>query len=489
MSLELSHQQTCNRLLDIQDELERLNRKDTLDNEDETHWADLMGETVELDAHRRKLERADDLARARMAADVKARRGVRLERGSDEMDKDPIGEPDSIEFNRSGSPWDLSEMRMGLTRFDRARELHTRALDAIEQAPGMSAESREVATRIVDDWDNKKGELAERVLALSDPDYLSAFMKIAPTFNYGSEGFTDNERAAFSRAMSLTDAAGGFLVPFQLDPNVIMTSAGVYNDIRMISRKVQAVGDVWNGVSAGAVAWSFDAEAAAVSDDAPTFAQPSITVRTARGFVPISLEAFQDAANVTSEVGTLLAEGKDILEATVFITGAAGSNQPIGLVTALTGTASVVASATTDTFAIADVYNVYGALPGRHRRRASWLANNLIYSRVRQFDTQGGAGLWTTLGNDRPPGLIGRDVYEAESMDGTITALADNLVLIFGDFSNYVIADRIGMTVEFIPNLFDTSTGRPTGQKGWFAYYRVGADSVNDDAFRMLNVT
>jgi HK97 family phage major capsid protein len=73
-------------------------------------------------------------------------------------------------------------------------------------------------------------------------------------------------------------------------------------------------------------------------------------------------------------------------------------------------------------------------------------------------------------------------------MDGTITALADNLIAIFGDFSNYVIADRIGMTVEFIPQLFG-SNGRPTGQKGWFAYARHGADSVNDAAFRVLNVT
>ena len=32
-------------------------------------------------------------------------------------------------------------------------------------------------------------------------------------------------------------------------------------------------------------------------------------------------------------------------------------------------------------------------------------------------------------------------------------------------------------------------TFRPTGQRGWYAYYRVGADVVNASAFRMLNVT
>jgi HK97 family phage major capsid protein len=74
-------------------------------------------------------------------------------------------------------------------------------------------------------------------------------------------------------------------------------------------------------------------------------------------------------------------------------------------------------------------------------------------------------------------------------MDGVINAIAENYVLVVGDFSNYVIADRIGMTVEFIPNLFDPTTARPTGQKGWFAYYRVGANVVNVGGFRLLNVT
>jgi HK97 family phage major capsid protein len=55
-----------------------------------------------------------------------------------------------------------------------------------------------------------------------------------------------------------------------------------------------------------------------------------------------------------------------------------------------------------------------------------------------------------------------------------------------GDFRNYVIARRGGMTVEFIPHLFDVTDNRPTGQRGWFAYARIGGNSVNDLAFRLL---
>ena len=41
---------------------------------------------------------------------------------------------------------------------------------------------------------------------------------------------------------------------------------------------------------------------------------------------------------------------------------------------------------------LADVYTLQGSLPARYRSNASWLANNLIYNKVRQFDTAGGAG-------------------------------------------------------------------------------------------------
>jgi HK97 family phage major capsid protein len=74
-------------------------------------------------------------------------------------------------------------------------------------------------------------------------------------------------------------------------------------------------------------------------------------------------------------------------------------------------------------------------------------------------------------------------------MDGAIdpAATADNFVLLYGDFQHFVIADRIGTTVEFIPQLFGANR-RPTGQRGVLMWFRTGSDSVADNAFRVLNV-
>lgn len=485
----LTHSQSLARMKEIETELERLGGLDELTAEQEAEFADLRDTYKKVDLHRKQLERAADLAEIRAAASgvgggQTTSVGVGGGRGRSDYDRDAILEPDSIEDARFRNPWDLSEVRtFGRSEDEVATEFRARAESAIERMQGASDKVREAAQTILERADNPT-KLAQQILVTSSPEYLRGWSKLA--MDKGSM-LTPEEQ----RAMSLTDNAGGYLVPFQLDPTVIITSDGSVNDIRRAARTVVATGDVWNGVSAGQVSWSWDGEAAEVSDDTPTLAQPAITVHKAQGFVPISIEAFEDAANVTQEVGRLFAFGKDALEAAAFTTGAGnGSNQPVGIVTALAGTSSEINAAADDTFALADVYSLYGALPGRYRANASWLANNLIYSRVRQFDTSGGAGLWTTLGGGRPAELLGRPVLEAEAMDGTVTTsgAVSNYVAIFGDFSNYVIADRVGTRVEFIPHLFHTGNNRPSGQRGWYAYYRVGADSVNDAAFRMLDV-
>lgn len=469
---------TVGRMQDISVEITQLSSRDQLSDVESALFEQLTAEFDELEQSQTKMHRE---ARSRYIGKA-AVSGAHVHRG-DALDSDPISEPGSIENRTFNDPWNVEEMRMYPgDPVGRQDEFRARALSAIEKMQGTNDQRRKTMTEMVE----AHPHLAEQALITSSPDYLRYWAK---RLRYGQDYTpTPAEQGAVNRAMSLTDSAGGYLIPFQLDPTVIITSDGTFNDIRRAARTVVATGDVWNGVSSGAVAWSWDGEGVEASDDATTFAQPTVPIHKAVGFVPISIEALQDEANVTTEVGRLLAFGKDTLEATAFATGT-GTGQPTGIVTALTGGASVVASAGADTFAIGDVYATHDGLPARYRARGSWLANNLIYSLIRRFDTAGGAGLWARLGEGRPNTLIDRPAYEAESMDGTITALADNLVLIFGDFDNYVIADRVGMTVETIPHLFHTGANRPSGQRGFYAYYRVGADSVNDGGFSMLNVT
>lgn len=497
MGAELTHSQAVNRIKDLYDEIDRLRAKDEgngLNEEDQELFNELTREFEEVNEHRKALERKATAARVSavregLTREVIEGRNVKVDSGGD-YDVDAILEPDSVPAARFKNPWDLSEVRTYARSPEAlATELRARALSAVEKMAGANDGIRSAATRILEEFD-EGSKIARMCLATSSPEYMRAWTKMAK----GREStITQEERTALERAMSLTDNAGGYLVPFQIDPTVIISSNGSRNEIRRVARQVVATGDVWNGVSAGAVAWSWDSEGAQVSDDAPTFASPNVPIHKAAGFVPISIEAAQDAANVTQEIGRLLAVGKDILEAQAFATGT-GEGQPKGIVTALAGTAAEVDSAGDEVFAIGDVYALDSALPARFRANASWLANRGIYNLIRQFDTEGGAGLWERIGNGLPPNLLGRPALEAEAMASTIATGEDTLPLIYGDFEHYVIADRIGFTVEFIPHLFQQTTagtgfGRPTGQRGWYAHYRVGANVTLAGAFRMLKVT
>jgi len=479
---ELSPVATANRMGDIADEIRRVAKKDQLTTEDDTYLEELRSEFDELDDHRKKQERRALIARV----DTATNRPLASQRSHSarELDDDPFGEPDSV---RGGStfhnPHDESEMRTwGKTQNEIGSEYQSRAYSAIEKMVGTNDHRREAMTKIIAENDNDRGDLSKLALRTSNPAYVSAFVKASK----GRESeFTAKERAAVDavRAMSLTDSAGGYLVPFQLDPTVIITSDGSRNQIRQAARQVIATGDVWNGVSSGAVSWSWDAQAAEVSDDTTTFAQPTIPIYKAAGFVPISREALQDEANVAQEVGRLLAFGKDTLENTAFATGG-GSTEPIGIVTALSGAGTTGAGI--GTFTLPDVYTIDGTPASRYAGNGSWLMNRLVINLIRQFDTAGGAGLLARLGEGQPQQLLGRPLYEAEAMSSTVAA--GEFIAVFGDFDNYVIADRIGVTVDFIPHLFHTTSNRPSGSSGWYASYRVGADSVNDAAFALLEV-
>lgn len=476
---DLTLRAAMNQLKDLGDEIRRVSEKETLTEADETYLAELTEKFDEVNDHRKKLER--EALVERVSAVTK--NPLTSEKGhtpSRDLDDDPFGEPESIRDAKFSNPWNLDEVRRIGAPSEIAGEYRARAFSAIEQMAGTNDRRREVMTQILERYDTNDGKLSRQLLASSSPDYLRAFNKLA-------QGKGHSLSPAEQRAMSLTDTSGGYLVPFQLDPTVIITSDGSFNEVRNISRKVVATGDVWHGVSSGEVSWSFDSEASQVSDDSTTFAQPTINIYTARGFVPISREALMDEQNVAQEVGRLLAMGKDTLEATQFATGSGSA--PQGIVTALVASSpSVVVSATTNnSFVAADVYKLDEELPARYRFRASWLANRAIYNDIRQFDTSGGGALWERLSADVPPTLLGKRAYEAEAMDGAL-ATGDDYCLIFGDFDNFVIADRIGTTVDFIPHLFHTDNNRPSGQSGWYAFYRVGSDSVNDGAFRILKV-
>jgi HK97 family phage major capsid protein len=378
----------------------------------------------------------------------------------------------------------IEAVRSGFMGGDDMRRRAVSFVESIPESGYFGDSERAKALSLVDD----SPAIARHALLTGSPAYRSAFEKLIANPTSFPALLEDDEARAFRAAMSLTAANGGYLVPFTLDPTIILTNTGTANPFRSQANVKTITTDDWNGVTSAGVTAAWLAEGTEVSDNTPTFAQPSITAHKAAAWLFGSYEVLADSG-FASEVSRLLGDAKDRLEGTAFALGT-GSGQPHGVIDSLIDGSAITTSAATDTFAVGDVYATQTAVNPRHRSKAVWYANQAIMAKIRQFDTYGGSSFWANLGASQPETLLGRPIYESSDMDGVINGTAENYVLGYVDMSNYVIVDRVGMTVMYEPMVKSTANGRPTGQAGWFAYWRVGADLIDAaNSGRVLNVT
>lgn len=370
-----------------------------------------------------------------------------------------------------------------------ARDGALRILEDREQSYALSSHQGDLLDGKV--RSARETDLARRIIVTENDHYRSAWHKMMTRGT--TTVLTPEEQTAMLRyeeyraASEGTTTAGGFAIPVFIDPSVILTDQETDNPFLSIARQVNVNTNAWKGVSAAGVSWSFDTEGSAVSDDSVTIAQPSVTVYTARGFIPYSIEIGEDWPGFQAEMARLLAEGYDELLISKFSAGT-GTNEPRGILTALDANTNVEITSTTDgAFGQEDIYKTWKALPQKYRRRASWMMSVDINNRIRQF---GAANVYHAATVTLPAGaaevLFNRPVYESPYFPDFSGTTGGENRLVVGDFSNYVVARRSGMNVELVPQLFDVTNNRPTGSRGWFAYARIGGNSVNDLGFRLL---
>lgn len=324
---------------------------------------------------------------------------------------------------------------------------------------------------------------AANILERQKEEYQTGWVKLMAG---RPELLNDEERTALS---SGSNTNGGYLIPTHLDPTIILTNSGSSNVIRSLSRVVTLTeGTTWNGVTSAGVTASWDGELVEVSDDTPTFARASVATNVAQAFVQGSIAATEDIAGLASDVLMLFADARDRLEGAAHATGSGSSNQPKGIVTALDASTTVeITSTTAATIGEVDIHAVYRGVPVRWRNRASWLMNPLYSLAVKRLGTAVSSSFSGDLTQPVSDRILGRPQVESDDMPTTQTTTALDNEIVFGDFSNYLIVDKPGsMSVEFVPHLFNTTTNLPDGRRGWFAYWRTGADAINLSAFRLL---
>ena len=373
-----------------------------------------------------------------------------------------------------------------------------RALEATTRFPNLSHTrtdgtfgpltteyAQDTVARLLATIDDDLGRLAQRVLLTGSDLYDRAFGKL---MERGVMAALDPaEQQAVSRALALgVDAQGGFAVPFQLDPTVILTSNGAINPLRQIARIETITGKEWDGVTSAGVTVTRVSEGTEAGTGDAAFVQPTVRTNRVQGFVPFNIELDVSWAALRTQMTALLMDAKDIEEASAFITGNGTAPQAGGLIATLLA-ASVVFTAGTATLAIGDLYNLENQMPPRFRQQSAYLASRTTYNRFRQlFQALASAAFdsWVRPSAGQPATFNGYPAYEQSIMDGTITSNSN--VLLQGDFKKYLIVDRVGMGIELIPHLFGPTNRFPTGQRGILAIWFNNAVNLVQNAFRLL---
>lgn len=473
-----------NRLEEIQDRQTAI-RTELLDIEqitepteaDATRQDELLTEWDSVEAERTPLaERAERIAAVRNAAADSAN-VERSERPAPEVmtHSDPFEDVEALRFSTSGpyAPSISDDASAGVV--SRA----VTALSDVRYRPrGVSDDAVQRAVRAVETIPG----VARHALLHGSPAYRSAF-----TSWLASQGenvvWTAEEGAAVRAAMSLTGANGGYTLPTLLDPTLIKTGTASKNPMRQISRVVSGTQNVWHGVSAGNVAVYWTAEAAAMTEGSMTLGSPSVTAAKLTAYVVGSYEIFEDS-DLQGQLPGLIDEAFTFAESDAFVVGS-GSNAPKGILTAISGTAGdIVTASTRGAIGGVDLFALSGAVPSRYEDNAVWLANKALYNSVAQLGSaSNGALFWTNLNQSTPPALLGAPIYKSSAMSAAQTS--GTFVAILGDFSQFLIYDRIGTQVEFVQNIFNSSA-LPTGQRALIAHKRVGSDVLDVNAFRLL---
>lgn len=329
---------------------------------------------------------------------------------------------------------------------------------------------------------------AAMIVALSNPFYESAMRSVFRNpdlyrTGLGPMTWSDDERMAVHDVMDnvlvraafaeTSGAAGAFALPLQLDPTVIFTNAGIASPHRSLARHELMTSNTWNGITSAGATANWVAEATAVTDTTPAIGALVITAYKIMTWIAGSFEVLDDT-QLSDQVPALFNESRARLEGTAFATGT-GTGQPFGAVTRA-GADSAAGALTA-----AMIYGLDQNLPPRFRNggRVAWAANESIRNVARQVAKFTGAVESIVDDSGDVPRMLGYPFYESSAMAGGTTG---NRELLLGDWSSYIIADRLPNVILAEPLVVSSATALPTGQRGWLAYSRVGADTVTQGA-------
>ena len=257
----------------IKAELQRMEDDETVTDEDGGDLRDtLIARWEELDGKSKPLiERMEKIKGITRAAENPGN----LEGPDGGGGFDGRGTPDLVIRTRR-DPYDANEaIRAKVVRHS---EVISRAHDAIEMEAKrgiLPHDFAEEATRkVTGSYINN--DVAKHILLTGSEEYQEAFRA------YITNPQGEAQRAALALSPG---SAGGFLLPFVLDPSIVLTNASSANPWRRISNVKTTTSNTWNGVNSAGVNAAWLSEGTMVTDGSPTLGNIVVTPAKAAAWV------------------------------------------------------------------------------------------------------------------------------------------------------------------------------------------------------------
>ena len=277
-----------------------------------------------------------------------------------------------------------------------------------------------------------------------------------------------------------TDTSGGYLVPEEF-ANELVQALQEQNIFRRIARIVSTSREklkVPVAATLGTANWIDENEAIPESD--VTFGQVVLNAYKLGTLMRASTELLEDSAfNMETFIASEFARRMGTREEEAFCLGD-GSGKPTGIFQA-TGGAQVGTEAESMDITFDDVINLFYSLKPPYRNKAVFVTNDTTMKVMRKIKGNDGQYIWqpsVTMGT--PDTIIGRPVYTSPYCP---EMAAGALVMAFGDFTYYWVADRREMRFKVLNEKYAEND-----QVGFFATERIDGKLVLPEAIKLMKM-
>ncbi len=275
------------------------------------------------------------------------------------------------------------------------------------------------------------------------------------------------------------DSEGGYLVPETYENRLLETLAdfNIMRQVAHVFRTSSSAHKIPLVATKGEAAWVDEEGAIPESDD--SFGITSIGAYKVATMVKISDELLADSVfDLESYFAREIARRIGTKEEQAFIAGD-GTGKPAGIFTPTIGGEVGVTTAGAAAITADEILDLYYSLKPAYRDKANWIMNETTVKALRKLKDSTGNYLWApALKQGEVDTLLGKKLYTSVYAP---EIAAGNRTIAFGDYSNYWIADRQGISMKRLNELYAV-----TGQVGFLATKRVDGRVIMSEGIKLL---